>query len=64
MPSIKISKMQKRKLDLISFHNNCTIGELMQGFIDYEYKMMLDENDGVEPDIINVNSVLKPYLKD
>ena len=63
MSSLFVGKTQKRKLNLIAFHNNCTINDLLNAFIDYEYEMMMQETDGVEPEIVNVQHVLKPYLK-
>ena len=63
MSSLFVGKTQKRKLNLIAFHNNCTINDLLNGFIDYEYEMMMQETNGVEPEIVNVQHVLKPYLK-
>ena len=63
MSSLFVGKTQKRKLNLIAFHNNCTINDLLNGFVDYEYEMMMQETNGVEPEIVNVHHVLKPYLK-
>lgn len=63
MSSLFVGKTQKRKLNLIAFHNNCTINDLLNGFIDYEYEMMMQETNGAEPEIVNVHHVLKPYLK-
>lgn len=62
MPSLGISKAQKRKLNLIAFHNNCTIIELLNDFIDYEYRMMMNETKNVEPEIVSVLNTLKPWL--
>ena len=63
MSNLFVGKTQKRKLNLIAFHNNCTINDLLNGFVDYEYEMMMQETNGVEPEIVNVHHVLKPYLK-
>lgn len=58
MPKVNVGKLDFEKLELIAYYNNVTILELIRGFIDYEYNMMISEK-GYKPEIVTIQSTLK-----